>query len=223
MTAAGSHIVYIIPTTEKGSVVSMSSIIRFATEQDAEQVLEIYAPFCEYSPVSFEVQPPTYDEMQQRIAKVLQKLPWLVCERDGEVLGYVYATPHRDRTAYQWAVDVSVYIHEAVRRSGVGRALYTSLFKILVLQGYYSAYAGVTLPNTASERLHKVMGFQFIGIYQGVGYKCGAWHDVVWYELSLQPRTPNPKPPININVLHSTLELEYALASGLPFLKLGVH
>ncbi|NMG19447.1 arsinothricin resistance N-acetyltransferase ArsN1 family B [Brasilonema bromeliae] len=200
----------------------MSSIIRLANEQDAEQVLEIYAPFCEHSPVSFEVQPPTLDEMQQRIAKVLEKLPWLVCEHDGKVLGYVYAAPHRDRTAYQWAVDVSVYIHESVRRSGIGRALYTSLLKILVLQGYYSAYAGVTLPNTASERLHELMGFQFIGIYQGVGYKCGAWHDVVWYELSLQPRRPNPKPPININVLRNTLELEYALASGLLFLKLPV-
>ncbi|NJM69045.1 MAG: N-acetyltransferase [Scytonema sp. RU_4_4] len=200
----------------------MSSIIRLATEQDTEQVLEIYAPFCDDSPVSFEVQPPTPDEMQQRIATVLQKLPWLVCEHNREVIGYVYAAPHRDRTAYQWAVDVSVYIHEAVRRSGIGRALYTSLFKILALQGYYSAYAGITLPNTGSEKLHEVMGFQFLGIYQGVGYKCGAWHDVAWYELSVQARRPNPKPPININALRATSELEYALASGVPFLKLAV-
>ncbi|BAZ23779.1 phosphinothricin N-acetyltransferase [Kalymmatonema gypsitolerans NIES-4073] len=200
----------------------MSPIIRLATEQDAEQVLEIYAPFCGDSPVSFEVQSPTLDEMQQRIAKVLQKLPWLVCERNGEVLGFVYAAPHRDRTAYQWAVDVSVYIHQAVRCSGIGRALYTSLFKILVLQGYYSAYAGVTLPNKGSERLHEVMGFQPIGVYRGVGYKCGAWHDVAWFELSLQMRVPNPKPPININALRHTLELECALASGVPFLKLAV-
>jgi phosphinothricin acetyltransferase len=172
--------------------------------------------------VSFEVQPPTLDEMQQRIAKVLQKLPWLVCERNGEVLGFVYAAPHRDRTAYQWAVDVSVYIHPAVRCLGIGRALYTSLFKILVLQGYYSAYAGVTLPNQGSKRLHEVMGFQPIGIYRGVGYKCGAWHDVAWFELCLQTRVPNPKPPININALRETLELECALASGVPFLKLAV-
>ncbi|NMG11061.1 arsinothricin resistance N-acetyltransferase ArsN1 family B [Brasilonema sp. UFV-L1] len=200
----------------------MSSIIRIATEKDAEQILEIYAPFCDDSPVSFEIQPPTLDEMQQRIAKVIQKLPWLVCEHDGKVLGYVYAAPHRDRSAYQWAVDVSVYIREGVRRSGIGRALYTSLFKILVLQGYYSAYAGATLPNTGSEKLHEVMGFQPIGVYRDVGYKCGAWHDVIWYELSLQPRVLNPKPPININTLRNTSELEYALASGIPFLKLAV-
>ncbi|ARV58637.1 N-acetyltransferase [Nostocales cyanobacterium HT-58-2] len=201
----------------------MPSIIRFATQQDAEQILEIYAPFCSDSPVSFEIQAPTLDEMQQRIAKILQKLPWLVCEHGGEVLGYVYAAPHRDRSAYQWAVDVSVYIHESARCLGIGRALYTSLFKILVLQGYYSAYAGVTIPNKGSEKLHTLMGFEPIGIYRGVGYKCGAWHDVLWFELSLQPRVPNPKPPMNIDALRDTLELECALASGVPFLKIGVR
>ncbi len=199
----------------------MSFIIRLATEHDALQVLEIYAPFCKDSPVSFEVQPPTLDEMQQRITKVQKKLPWLACERRGEVLGYVYAGSHSERAAYQWSVDVAVYIREAERRSGIGRALYTSLFKILVFQGYYNAYAGVTLPNPGSERLHQAMGFQPIGIYRGVGYKGGAWHDVAWFDLSLQPRVPDPKPPININALRNTSELECALTSGLPFLKLA--
>lgn len=188
----------------------MSTIIRFATVQDAEQILEIYAPFCGDSHVSFETQAPTIEEIRQRIAKVLQKLPWLVCERNTEVIGYVYAQPHRERAAYQWSVDVSVYIREAERRSGIGRSLYTSLFKILVLQGYYNAYAVVTLPNPASVRLHEVMGFEQIGIYRGVGYKCGAWHDVAWYELSLRSREHNPAPPININALRHTSELEHA-------------
>ncbi|MBD2778835.1 arsinothricin resistance N-acetyltransferase ArsN1 family B [Iningainema tapete] len=188
----------------------MSTIIRIATQQDAEQILEIYAPFCGGdSYVSFETQAPTLEEIQQRIAKVLQKLPWLVCERGGEVIGYVYAQPHRERAAYQWSVDVSVYIREAERRSGVGRSLYTSLFKILALQGYYNAYAVVTLPNPASVRLHEVMGFEQIGIYRGVGYKCGAWHDVAWYELSLRVRENNPAPPININALLDSSGLEY--------------
>lgn len=199
----------------------MSSIIRLATFHDAAQVLEIYAPFCGDSPVSFEVQPPTQEQMQQRIAQVQKKLPWLVCERRGEVLGYVYGGPHRERAAYQWSVDVAVYIREAARRKGIGRALYTSLFKILVFQGYYNAYAGVTLPNPGSERLHATMGFQPIGVYRGVGYKGGAWHDVAWFELSLQPRVPNPEPTLNINALRDTSELECALTSGLPFLKGG--
>lgn len=197
----------------------MSSIIRLATEQDAEQILKIYAPFCGDSPVSFELQPPTLDQMQQRIRKVLQNLPWLVCERSGEVLGYVYAEPHGKRAAYQWSVNVSVYICEAERRSGIGRALYTSLFKILVLQGYYNAYAGVTLPNPGSERLHQVMGFQPIGIYRGVGHKAGAWHDVAWFELWLQSRSPHPSFPVNINSWCNTDKLQFALNSGLLFLK----
>lgn len=199
----------------------MPSIIRFATESDASQVLEIYAPFCCDSPVSFELQPPTLEEMQQRMEKVLQKLPWLVCDRGGEILGYVYAAPHRDRAAYQWSVESTVYIREAVRRSGIGRALYTSLCKVLVLQGYYNLYAGVTLPNPGSVRLHEAMGFQPIGTYRGVGYKDGAWHDVAWFGRSLQPRVLNPQPPININALRDTLELESALRAGISLLNLA--
>lgn len=196
----------------------MSSIIRLATEDDAEQVLEIYAPFCGKSPVSCEIEPPTLDEMRQRIRKILQNLPWLVCESRGKVLGYVYAGPYRERSAYQWSVDLAVYVREASRRSGIGRALYTSLFRILVLQGYYNAYAGVTLPNPGSVRLHEVMGFQPVGVYRGVGYTSGAWHDVAWFHLSLQSRVPNPAPPININAVCETFEWESALTGGVRLL-----
>lgn len=197
----------------------MPSIIRLATEQDAGQVREIYAPFCGDSSVSFEFQPPTFDEMQQRIVNVVQKLPWLVCERHREILGFAYAVIHRERAAYQWSVDVSVYIRATERRSGIGRALYTSLFQVLVLQGYYNAYAVVTLPNPGSIRLHEVMGFQLIGIYRGVGCKGGIWHDVAWFELLLQLRVSNPDPPININTLRNSSKLEFACNSGLAFLK----
>lgn len=199
-------------------VLFMPPMIRLATEQDATQVLEIYAPFCGNSPVSFEFQPPTLDEMQQRITKVLQRLPWLVCERYGEIVGFAYAVAHRERAAYQWSVEVSVYIRPAERRLGIGRALYTSLFQVLVLQGYYNAFAGVTLPNAGSVRLHQVMGFQPVGIYRGVGYKCNAWHDVAWFELLLQPRVIDPKPPIAISGLHDTSKLD-ALKSGMACLK----
>jgi phosphinothricin acetyltransferase len=89
-------------------------------------------------------------EIWQRIRKTLAQYPWLVEERDGAVVGYAYAGQHRVRAAYQWAVDVAVYIDERHRRTGVGRALYTSLFGMLVKQGYYNAYAGITLPNPGS-------------------------------------------------------------------------
>ena len=126
--------------------------------------------------------------MRGRLAKVLEPYPWLVCEDGGEVLGYVYATQHRERAAYRWSVDTSVYVRQGRQRRGVGRALYTSLLAVLPLQGYVNAYAGATLPNPASVGLHEAMGFQPVGVYRQVGFKYGAWHDVAWFQRPLQPR-----------------------------------
>jgi L-amino acid N-acyltransferase YncA len=193
--------------------------IRLATVEDAEQIQAIYAPFCSHSPVTFETQAPTVEEMGQRINKLLQQYPWLVCYNKDKILGYVYAAPHHERAAYQWSVNVSVYIHETARRLGIGRALYTSLFKILELQGYYNAYAGISLPNPASLRLHEAMGFQLAGMYPNVGFKAGAWHDVAWLVLALKEELTNPTPPISINSLRDRAEFESALTSGLILIR----
>ena len=127
----------------------MTAMIRLATLDDASGVQAIYAPIVRETAISFELEPPTVAEMEQRIVKTLEHLPWLVCERRGNILGYVYASQHRTRAAYQWSVDVSVYVHPNARRLGVGQALYRSLFALLALQGFYNAYAGITLPNPA--------------------------------------------------------------------------
>src|SRR5262249_51171207 len=127
----------------------------------------------------------------------------------------------REGAASQWSVDVAVYVREGRRRSGTGRALYTSLFQALVLQGFYNAYAGITLPNPASVGLHEALGFQPVGVYRQVGYKCGAWHDVGWWQLALQPPLGQPQPPKCIPELRDTIEFASALAAGLPFLCLG--
>ena len=164
--------------------------IRLASEEDAAQIAAIYSPFVSHTPISFELEPPTADHMRQRIGSTLQRFPWLVCEINGQIAGYVYAGAHRDRAAYQWSADVAVYVHEQRRRSGVARALYTSLFELLKLQGFFNAYAGITLPNPASVGLHEAVGFQPVGIYRHVGYKLGAWHDVGWWQLALQTGTP---------------------------------
>jgi len=120
----------------------MRATIRTATPDDAAAILAIYAPIVRETAISFEVEPPTEAEMQARIIQTLQYLPWLVCERHGAVVGYVYASPHRPRAAYQWSVDVTVYIHAQARRTGMGRALYTALFALLTLQGLTQCYAG---------------------------------------------------------------------------------
>jgi phosphinothricin acetyltransferase len=198
----------------------MSPVIRLATQHDAEQLQAIYAPNVRDTAISFELVPPTVDEMRQRIRKTLEQFPWVVCEHQGEILGYAYASVHRTRAAYQWSVDVSVYIQTSSHRSGVGRAVYSSLFKILEMQGFYNAYAGITLPNPASVGLHEAMGFQPVGVYRAVGYKLGAWHDVGWWQLSLQARPSPPAPPSNLGVIRTSAMWEIALATGLPLLRL---
>ena len=197
------------------------SSIRLATERDAEEIAAIYAPNVTDSIISFELEPPSAEEMRRRIEVTLERYPWLVCERRGRVLGYSYAGAHGSRAAYRWSVDVSVYVHEEAHRTGVGRALYTSLFAALDLQGFYNAYAGATLPNPASVGLHESVGFRPVGVYRGVGYKLGAWHDVGWWHLPLRERGADPDPPAELSAVLGFQEWDAALASGLPFLQSG--
>jgi len=165
----------------------MEKIIRKVELRDAAAIRDIYAPFVSDSATSFEVEPPDARTMEQRIRELWERFPWLVYEVGGEVLGYAYASPHRAaRKAYQWCVEVSVYIHAQARKRGVGRALYSSLFELLRRQGYVNAYAGITLPNPGSLRLHESLGFASIGVYPRIGFKFGAWHDVAWLQLRLQ-------------------------------------
>ena len=185
----------------------MSTIIRVARPEDAEAILAIYAPIVRETAISFEVEPPTRVEMQQRIATTLRQFPWLVCDRQGEVLGYVYTSPHRARAAYQWSVDVSVYIHAKARRTGMGRALYHALFALLSLQGFYQGFAGITLPNPASVGLHEALGFQPVGVYQAVGYKLGSWHD--------EPVGPHPQ------AMYQVLFASEEFANVVPWLMLN--
>jgi phosphinothricin acetyltransferase len=195
-------------------------VIRLATLDDAGQVLEVYAPYC-HTPISFELGPPSQEEMRQRLARVMANYPWLVCENGGEVLGYGYAGLHRERAAYGWSVDTTVYIREDQQRRGIGRALYTALFKLLALQGFYNAYAGVTLPNPASVGLHEAMGFLPVGVYRQVGYKNNAWHDVAWYQLLLQARPASPELPRRLAEIVGTAAWEAALRDGAALLRGG--
>jgi len=163
-------------------------ILRPATPADAPGILAIYAPIVENTVISFEYEPPSVDEMVHRLEAYR---PWLVAVDNGEIMGYAYASKHRERAAYQWSADVSVYVHELARGQGLGTRLYRELFAVLVGQGYVNAYAGITLPNPASVGLHESLGFRPVGVYEGVGYKFGAWHDVGWWQLLLRPHPPS--------------------------------
>ncbi len=195
------------------------SIIRLATPQDADQIHAIYAPHVANSVISFELEIPSVDTIRQRIIKTIAFHPWLVCEQAGAVRGYAYAGPHRSRAAYQWAVDVSVYVAADAHRTGTGTAVYQSLFSVLRLQGFFNAYAGATLPNAGSVGLHESLGFTEVGTYKQVGYKHGGWHDVIWWSLRLQQPAQTPSPPSSIQALVGTPALDEALRSGLVWLK----
>lgn len=192
----------------------MTVVFRFAEPRDAAEMVAIYGPFCESSHVSFEARAPSVEEAAARIERVTVQYPWLACEIDGRMAGYAYACQHRERAAYAWSVEVTVYTSESCRRRGVGRGLYASLFSILRQQGYYKAYAGIALPNEPSVRLHEAVGFTPIGVYRGVGYKLGQWRDVGWWQLSLQPETVDPPPPRPIEEICRAPTVQTALAEG---------
>ena len=168
-------------------------VVRVADEDDAQAIHAIYAPIVAETAISFEVEPPTGAQMRERIVDTLKKYPWLVSiDERGKVDGYAYASRHRERAAYQWAVDTTIYVRDDARGAGVGKRLYRALFDELIALGYYNAFAGITLPNDPSVALHESVGFERIGVYRNVGFKLGAWRDVGWWQKNLRLlRTPS--------------------------------
>lgn len=179
--------------------------VRLATPADAPGIQRIYAPIVRHTAISFEWIPPDVRTIETRIRSTVTKLPWLVAtsrsRSPSDLLGYAYAAQHRDRDAYQWAVEVSVYVSEAARRSGVARRLYAALLRLLHAQHYRTAYAVIALPNDASIRLHETSGFARIGVFPAAGFKSDAWHDVLWMRRELEPSTGNPEPPVPLSGL----------------------
>lgn len=192
----------------------MTVEFRVATPDDAGAVLAIYASYCTSSVVSFEIVAPTEQEVRERIERVTSTHPWIVAEINGEVSGYVYATQLRERAAYRWAVELAVYIAETGRRRGLARALYRTLFELLRAQGFYQAYASITLPNDASVGLHESLGFERFAVFPKVGYKCGSWHDVGWWMLQLQPWGEEPAEPLNFRDWRGSATVAQILARG---------
>jgi L-amino acid N-acyltransferase YncA len=171
-------------------------IIRHAHAGDVAAMLAIYAPLVRDTTVSFEYEPPTLAEMEHRLQAVQRQYPWLVCERDGQVAGYAYASAFRGRAAYQWTAEVTVYVHPDHHRRGVARELYQALLERLRAQGYRMAVAVITLPNAGSVALHEDLGFEPVGVFRRAGFKHGRWCDTGWWQLDLggdsAPAPPRP-------------------------------
>lgn len=187
----------------------MNSItIRLAKETDAENILKIYAPYVEETAITFEYDVPSFEEFRDRIAHISSEYPYIVCEVDGIIIGYAYAHRHMERAAYQWNAELSVYIDKSHLRGGLGKALYGALIDILKLQNVRNVYGCVTSPNENSEKLHEYFGFSKLGVYHNAGYKCGAWHDVEWFEKSIGEYDDNPKTFVGIKAIDAHLIIE---------------
>jgi len=179
-------------------------MIRTATPDDSESILKIYAPYIEQTSYTFETEVPTLDSFKERISFYLKNWPWLVCELDGVIAGYAYGTRHRERVAYQWSIESSVYVHDDYQRMGVARAIYTALINILKLQGFRNLYAVINLPNDKSVSFHEKLGFEYFATYKNVGYKLGRWKNVGWWQLQLNEYSLEPEPPMNFSTLDIT-------------------
>lgn len=194
------------------------AMIRLATVDDAVRCRAIYAPAITEGATSFETEVPSVEEMARRIAATLERTPWLVWDDpEAGVLGYAYAGRHRERAAYGWTAETTVYLDPVAAGRGIGRALYTALLAVLELQGFRLAVAGTTLPNDASVGLHRALGFRDVGVFHGIGHKRGAAHDVAWFERPIGD-DPDPGDPPPIRSLSDVLDdPAFAAALAAPF------
>jgi L-amino acid N-acyltransferase YncA len=160
-------------------------MIRMATTADAEAVREIYNHYITGTIVTFEEQPVTTAEMQSRMAAVLEKLPWLVLQRDSDVAGYAYASPWKSRIGYRFAVESSIYLAPTRIGRGFGSALYQSLLDELRARNIHCVIGGAALPNAASVALHEKLGFTKVAHFRENGFKFGRWIDVAYWQRLL--------------------------------------
>jgi len=185
-----------------------SKTFRLVQEADAAEILSIYEPYIKDTVITFEYETPSTEEFRNRIRKISSEYPYIVCIMDGKIVGYAYAHRQMERAAYQWNATLSVYIDKAYFRCGLGKALYSALIEILRLQNVRNVYGGVTTPNENSEKLHEYLGFKKLGVYHSTGYKCGAWHDVAWFEKTIGDYDLDPQPFVSIQGLDQNVIAE---------------
>lgn len=169
--------------------------IRPAAVGDAPALSAIYAPYVENTTVTFEYIPPTAEEFAERIARISAKYPYLVCLEDGRPVGYAYANTFRERAAYDWDVELSIYVEQGHHHAGIGRMLYLALEEILREMGIVNLYVCITSPNPDSIAFHEALGYAHLAVFPRAGYKHGKWHDITWMHKEANPHS-NPPPQI---------------------------
>ena len=184
--------------------------LRKATPEDGATLAEIYKYYVENTTVTFEYVAPSGEEFAERIAHKTEKYPFIVAEEYGKPIGYAYASEYRERAAYSWDVETSVYVDTEHQGRGIGPRLYSALEEILKLQNVVNLYACITYPNTYSVAMHEAFGFEYIGRFHLAGYKFDKWRDVSWFEKRIgspdAPKPVIPYPMIDQDKIASILE-----------------
>lgn len=175
--------------------------LRIATIQDAAALLDIYAPYVENTAITFEYDVPTVDEFRKRIETITEKYPYFVYEENGKIIGYAYANTFKDRAAYDWAVEMTIYMDKDSRHKGSGKKLYETLEKVLIKQNITNLYACIGYPEVEDEYLtknsvgyHEHLGYRFVGEFKKCGYKFNRWYNMVWMEKIIGEHKENAKP-----------------------------
>jgi len=163
--------------------------IRIATETDAEEILAIYEKYIKETAITFEYDVPSIEEFRGRIRHTLERYPYLVAEKNEKIVGYAYVSPFKERVAYDWAVETSIYVDMEQKRGGIGRRLYEELETILKQQGILNVNACIAYPQVEDEyltrnsvRFHEKLGYKMVGTFHQCGYKFNRWYDMVWME-----------------------------------------
>ena len=189
--------------------------IRIATPEDARRLLAIYHPYIEKTAITFEYEVPSEEEFAERIRHTLQKYPYLVAESDQEIVGYAYAGAFKERAAYDWSVELSIYVDEQKKQQGIGKCLYKELEKILRMQGILNANACIAWPTgddpyltKDSVRFHEKLGYQMVGTFHQCGYKFERWYDMVWMEKMLGEHEKIQSPVKSFEEIRTQLDLK---------------
>jgi phosphinothricin acetyltransferase len=199
----------------------MKATIRLAEQRDVPGILEIYAPFIIDTSVTFEETVPDEESFWERIQGIMAELPFLVCEIDGRIAGYAYASGYRSRASYRWSKEVSVYIHPDFQRKRIAHALYTSLHEMVRFQGIANLLAIITMPNEPSVAFHEYFGYRKCAEFRNVGYKMGQWQNVGWFELFIQDENEAPKERIlPLDEITGLPVFQEAIRKGLEILKI---
>lgn len=175
-------------------------IIRQAEISDAGALLDVYRYYVENTAITFEYEVPSENEFKDRIAGITTRYPYLVVEKDGQIIGYAYTSAFHERKAYEWSAEMSIYLSDKGKGLGLGRKLYEILEDISKRQGITNLYACIAAPQAEDEylsdnsiRFHEHMGYKIVGRFTKCGYKFGRWYDMVWMEKMIADHSPKIK------------------------------